>query len=165
MLRVAALFHDIGKIGVPEVVLNKPGKLTEEEFAHIQKHPEIGETILRPLFADPDVLSIIRNHHERWDGGGYPDGLKGEAIPFGARIVAVADSYDAMTSARSYRAGMDPERALDILAKGAGTQWDPEIVGALLGLADADELTELANRPSPSLKDEDALGRSIHRAA
>lgn len=136
-LRLAALLHDIGKIGVPEAILNKPGKLEAEEFAQIHKHPVVGETILRPLLeGEDDILAVVRHHHERWDGRGYPDGLKGEDTPLGARIAAVADSYDAMTSARPYRPGMRPEQALQVLKDGAGTQWDPDVVTAALELAE-----------------------------
>lgn len=135
-LRVAALFHDLGKIGIPESVLNKSGKLNNEEMAQVRRHPELGEAILRPLFADPEMLSIVRHHHEQWNGEGYPDGLMAETISWGARIVAVADSYDAMTSARAYRPGMAPAHALRILREGAEDQWDPEVVGALLALSE-----------------------------
>jgi putative two-component system response regulator len=127
-IRLAALFHDIGNIGVPEALLHKTEKLTLSEFATIQKHVEIGEEILRPFFPDPEVLSVIRSHHEHWDGSGYPDKLAGEAIPLGARIVAVATAYDAMTRSRPYRPGMAQERAFRILREGAGRQWDPEII-------------------------------------
>lgn len=137
-LRVAALFHDIGKIGVPEAILNKPGRLTESEMAEICRHPVIGEAILRPLLdGDTDMLSIIRGHHEQWNGNGYPDGLVGEETPLGARIVAVADAYDAMTSARPYRSGMPRSRALQILREGAGAQWDPAVVTAFLEILEA----------------------------
>ena len=144
-LYLAALFHDIGKIGVREAVLNKPGKLTPEEFAEIEKHPVLSEDILRPIFDNPEILAIIRHHHEAWNGAGYPDQMKGETIPIGARIVAVADSYDAMTSERPYRAGMKPEQALAILQDGAGKQWDTAIIGALLTLAENGELNTLTN--------------------
>ncbi len=139
-VKVAALFHDIGKIGVPEAILNKPGKLDEAEMAQVRRHPELGLVILRPLFEDPQILAIVRNHHEQWDGGGYPDGLLGEETEPGACIVAVADSYDAMTSARAYRPGMPPARALQILREGAGKQWDPDVVTGLLEMAEAGEL-------------------------
>ncbi len=128
-LRMAALLHDIGKIGVREFVLNKPGRLEETEYDEIKQHSVTGESILRPLFDDdPVVLSIVRHHHERWDGQGYPDGLEGEACPIGARLLAIADAFDAMISARPYRAGMTVEVALGVLRDGAGTQWDPQLV-------------------------------------
>jgi putative two-component system response regulator len=138
---LAALLHDIGKIGVPEHILNKPGKLTDEEMNDVKRHPELGEMILKPLLS-LELLAIVRHHHERWDGAGYPDGISGEAIPFGARIVAVADSYDAMTCVRPYRAGMPAEKALSILADGAGTQWDPGIVAVFLEIAKSGPIEE-----------------------
>ena len=144
-LYLAALFHDIGKIGVREAVLNKPGKLTPKEFAEIEKHPVLSEDILRPIFDSPEILEIVRHHHEAWNGTGYPDNLGSEEIPLGARIVAVADSYDAMTSERPYRAGMLPQQALEILREGAGEQWDAKIVVALLRLAENGELNALTN--------------------
>lgn len=125
-----ALLHDIGKIGIPEAILNKPGKLTPEEFAIIKQHPEIGERICRPLRFGAEISPIVRGHHERWDGGGYPDGLAGDAIPLGARIVAVADAFDAMTTDRPYRKALALERAWKILLEGAGTQWDAAVVDA-----------------------------------
>ncbi len=127
-----ALLHDIGKIGVPEAILNKPGKLTPEEFAIIKQHPEIGERICQPLRFGPEIGPIVRGHHERWDGGGYPDGLVGEAIPLGARIVAVADSFDAMTTDRPYRKALPLEQVWETLRTGAGTQWDPAVVDAFI---------------------------------
>lgn len=119
---------------MPGAVLNKPGRLTEDEMAAVCLHPVLGETILEPLL-EPPLLAVVRHHHEQWNGTGYPDGLAGEAIPLGARIVAVADSYDAMTSARPYRSGMPSARALAILEDGAGIQWDADVIAALLALA------------------------------
>jgi putative two-component system response regulator len=139
-LRTAALFHDIGKIGVPEAILAKPGKLTDDEWESIKRHPEIGETILRPIFRDPIMLAVVRNHHERVDGYGYPDGLVGDNIALEARIVAVADAFDAMTSARPYRQAMPKQRALEILSEGRGTQWDASVVDAFLNVVDALEI-------------------------
>ena len=153
-LHFAALLHDIGKIGVPEAVLNKPDGLTPEEREIIKRHPVIGETILRPLSLDPLILEVVRSHHEQWDGGGYPDGLRGSQIPFGARIVSVADTYDAMTSARSYRAGMPHEKALAILREGAGKQWDAQVVRQMLLAAATGKIDEIRMRshlPNPTL--------------
>ncbi len=133
-VRVAALFHDIGNIGVSDVILHKQGALTEEDQAAIRSHAVIGEEILRPLFPDPTLIGIVRHHHEQIDGGGYPDGLLGDAIPLGARILAVADSYDALTSSRPYRPGRPPAVALQILQGGAGRQWDAAVVAAFLAL-------------------------------
>ena len=124
--------HDIGKIGVRETVLNKPGPLTEDEYAHVMQHPAIGWRLLKPLLSDqPDALHVVRSHHERWDGSGVPDGLAGERIPLAARIAAVADSFDAMTSHRPYRGGRTVARALDEVGRWAGTQYDPAVVAAL----------------------------------
>ncbi len=131
-LYLSGLLHDLGKIGVPDEVLHKPGKLTDEEFQIIKKHPRIGYEILKHLPQLQHVLPGVLHHHESLDGSGYPDGLRGNAIPLFARILAVADSYDAMTSARPYRAGMNVNKALGILADGAGTQWDAEIVHLFL---------------------------------
>lgn len=142
-LQMAAEFHDIGKIGVPESILTKSGELTEAEFELIKKHPEIGENILRPLFNDIHLLEIVRGHHEQWNGSGYPDGLMEHQIPLGARIVAVSDAYDAMTSARAYRRGMEPKQALEILSEGAWIQWDGDIVAVILSLAESGELFSL----------------------
>ncbi|HEX5137564.1 MAG TPA: HD domain-containing phosphohydrolase [Planctomycetota bacterium] len=128
LLETSAKLHDIGKIGVPEEILNKPGKLTDEEFDVIKAHPVIGEQIIRPLDFLADARPIVRHHHERWDGGGYPDGLKGPQIPRPAAILSVCDAFDALTSDRPYRPGMPAEEALAILGKGAGTQWDPDLV-------------------------------------
>ncbi len=132
--RYGALLHDIGKISIPEAILNKPGKLTAEEFAIIKQHPEIGERICRPLRSGADIAPIVRGHHERWDGGGYPDGLAGETIPLGARIVAVADAFDAMTTDRPYRKALALKTAWEILREGAGTQWDAAVVEAFMSV-------------------------------
>jgi len=131
-IRLAGLIHDIGKIGVRESVLNKLSMLTDEEFQHIKRHPEIGEPILAPIVEDEEVLKIVRHHHERYDGKGYPDGLFGEAIPLGARILAMADSYDAMTSERPYRRAMRAETACAEIEHGKGTQFDPEVADVFL---------------------------------
>jgi HD-GYP domain-containing protein (c-di-GMP phosphodiesterase class II) len=131
MLKKTALLHDIGKIGVPDSVLHKEGKLFVEEFNLIKLHPVLGESILKrvqPANAMAPLLPGVRTHHERYDGGGYPDGLIGEGIPLFGRIIAVADAFDAMTSDRPYRKGMSFEKALLILRQGMGTQWDPILV-------------------------------------
>ena len=129
-LRRAAILHDVGKIGVPEAILNKPGRLTPEEFAIIRRHPEIGARILGHLDAIgiEEVIAAVRGHHERWDGTGYPDGLAGEAIPLLARIVAVVDTYDALTHDRPYRRALPPEQALAILKESRNRHLDGRLV-------------------------------------
>lgn len=129
--RVAQL-HDIGKIGIPDAILNKSGKLNEEEWEIMRSHPEMGENICSTLSFARDFLPIIRHHHERFDGTGYPDGLKGEEIPFLARIITIADAVDAITSHRSYRPSRTIDYALEELAIGKGSQFDPSIVQAFI---------------------------------
>jgi putative two-component system response regulator len=131
-LRYGGLLHDVGKIGVDEAILRKQGPLSEAEYRQMQQHPLIGERIVQPLRLAGQIAPIVRGHHERWDGGGYPDGLAGEAIPRGARIVAVLDTYDVLTAPRPYKQIYSQEAALDILDAGAGSQWDPAIVAAVI---------------------------------
>jgi len=128
----AGLVHDIGKIGVSELVLNKPGSLTFEESQHIQSHPEIGEHILAPIINDTEILKMVSHHHERYNGTGYPDQLKNIEIPLGARILAVADAYDAMISERPYRKAMNKQVAYAELEQNKGIQFDPEVVKIFL---------------------------------
>ena len=128
--RLAGDLHDVGKIGVPDVVLNKPGRLTDEEMEQVRRHPETGARILEPLIDDALVLGVVRWHHERWDGLGYPDRLSGEEIPLPARVLAVADTLDAMTSHRAYRSGVPWDAALAEIRRCAGTQFDPAVVEA-----------------------------------
>jgi ribonuclease P protein subunit RPR2 len=130
----AGLLHDIGKIGVPEVVLRKRGGLGPEEWALMRQHPVIGAQIVAPYEFFAGGALIIRHHHERWDGTGYPDGLVAAAIPLGARVVAVADVFDALTSDRPYRAALSRDAALAYLAAEAGHTLDDTVVAALLGL-------------------------------
>ena len=130
LLRLSCILHDIGKIGISDTILLKPGKLTKEEFAQIQKHPNGGARILHPAASDSRIKAIshiIRHHHERFDGLGYPSGLSGEKIPLLSRIIALADSYDAMTSDRPYRKGMACEAALSIIEENTGSQFDPDL--------------------------------------
>lgn len=129
-LRIAGLLHDLGKIGVPGSILNKQGRLTEEEYAIIQRHPEDGAQILGKIRMLHPYVPIIRYHHEWFNGTGYPEGLSGENIPIGARIMAVADAFDAMTADRPYRKGLPYEQAIGRLEQGAGTQFDPALVDA-----------------------------------
>ena len=142
--------HDIGKIGVREDVLNKPGKLTDAEYEHIMTHPVVGWRILAPLLAEtPVALNIVRSHHERFDGRGVPDRLAAESIPFEARIAAVADSFDAMTSDRPYRPdGMSLDAAVAELIRCSGTQFDPTIVTAMTTAIEAGRITLAPRGPS-----------------
>jgi putative nucleotidyltransferase with HDIG domain len=130
-IRLGAELHDIGKIGTREAILNKPGPLTPEEFEHIKEHTALGEKILAPFLCEsPMVLRIVRSHHERMDGGGFPDGLRGDRIPRESRIVAVVDAFDAMTTNRAYRPPRTPAEAIDELQQCAGTHFDAEVVDA-----------------------------------
>lgn len=134
VIRTAGLFHDIGKIGIPDSILLKNGPLTPEEFNEIKSHPIMGEKMLTSYAPLKPALPMIRGHHERMDGKGYPDGLAGQSICLGARIIAVADSFDAMVSNRTYRKGLSLDIALQELSKGKASQFDPEIVDALFHL-------------------------------
>jgi putative two-component system response regulator len=131
-LRVAGRLHDVGKIGIREAILNKPGRLTSEEFEHVKRHVQIGLDILAPLFHIKKPLKYVEHHHERWDGDGYPQGLSGEDIPLGARILCAADTFDALTSKRAYRDPLEPMAALDHLRVDAGKQFDPCVYDALV---------------------------------
>jgi len=131
-IRLAGLIHDIGKIGVRESVLNKSGKPTGDEYQHILAHCEIGEHILTPIVEDEQVLKAVRHHHERYNGTGYPDGLSGGQISLGAKILAVADAYDAITSKRPYRGAMSIQTACGEIERCKGTQFDPEVADAFL---------------------------------
>jgi diguanylate cyclase (GGDEF)-like protein/PAS domain S-box-containing protein len=136
-IQIAALLHDVGKIGVPDRILRKPDRLTDEEFEAIRQHPLMGAVIVGAVPGFEETLGAIRHHHERWDGLGYPDNLRGEASPLPARIMAVADAYSAMTMDRPYRKGKKPQEALAVLADGAGSQWDPACVAAFLSARSA----------------------------
>jgi diguanylate cyclase (GGDEF)-like protein len=137
-LKVAGLLHDLGKIGMPESILNKPGSLTREEQETVKLHPVIGGRILAGLLQNESVVPAIIGHHERWDGAGYPNGLAGENIPLMARILAVADAFDAMTSDRPYRKAMSTQDALIELSANAGKQFDPQIVDACINKSSVD---------------------------
>jgi putative nucleotidyltransferase with HDIG domain len=165
-IRMAGLLHDIGKIGVSELILNKPGKLTDEEFEFVKSHCAVGERILGPIVEDKEILEMVRHHHERYDGTGYPDGLSGKQITQGTSIIAlaeactnilsqgamalaVADAYDAMTSDRPYRPAMPTEAACSELDKGRGKQFDPGMVDIFLSLINKGKT---ATRFMPKLK-------------
>ncbi|MFO7255457.1 HD-GYP domain-containing protein [Limnochorda sp.] len=132
VIESAALLHDIGKVAIQDEILFKSGALTDEEFARMREHPERGAQMIKPIGFLRTVQEIVRHHHERFDGKGYPYGVKGAAIPLGARIVAVADAWDAMTNERVYRTALDPERALEQLLAGRGTQFDPYVVDVFI---------------------------------
>jgi response regulator RpfG family c-di-GMP phosphodiesterase len=134
-IRIGALLHDIGKIGVSDIVLQKPGRLTEQEFALVKLHPEIGRRILEGVHGFEAYLPAVELHHENWDGTGYPRGESGETTPLAARIIHVCDAYDAMTTDRPYRDGMTHEEAISILRKFAGRQFDPRVVEAFIEIA------------------------------
>lgn len=143
----AARVHDLGKMGVTDAVLMKPGPLEEAELRKMREHPVIGARILDRYQLYREGVGLVRAHHERWDGQGYPDGLAGERIPLGARVIAVADAFDAMTSDRPYRAGVHPLEALEDLRTGAGTQWDPVVAAHFLRLL-SDPATVLPDTPA-----------------
>ncbi|HEY2380618.1 MAG TPA: HD-GYP domain-containing protein [Terriglobia bacterium] len=132
MVLMAASLHDVGKIGVPDHILLKPGRLTEDEFEYIKKHSEFGWMVLRNVEGFEEASLILLHHHERFDGAGYPGELAGDQIPFGARIVAVADTYDALTTNRPYRRSQEHEKAVNEIARCANTQFDPRVVDAFL---------------------------------
>jgi len=133
-LRYAGLLHDIGKIGVNENILNKKGKLTIEEFEEVKKHPIIAKSILNPISGLKDVIPIIYHHHERWDGKGYPAGLKGKLIPLESRIISIADTFDALTSDRPYRKRLTKEKAIEILIAEKYKQFDGELVECFINI-------------------------------
>lgn len=136
-LKAAALLHDIGKVGIPDSILNKPGRLTREEFAQIEHHVLIAVDVLQGVPLGDRVISAIRAHHERCDGSGYPDGLKGDQIPLLARILAVADVFDAMTSDRPYRKAMPVSQAVGELLRERGTRFDPDVVRVFIEYIEA----------------------------
>jgi putative nucleotidyltransferase with HDIG domain len=138
-VELGAILHDVGKMRVPEQILNKPGPLDQAEWAIMKMHPEVGEHILGPIQLLRPILPIVRHHHERWDGAGYPDGLAARAIPIGARIVAVCDAYRAMTEDRPYRRALSEREARQQLEQGTGSQFDGDCVAALLHVLDRRE--------------------------
>jgi putative nucleotidyltransferase with HDIG domain len=139
-VEVGALLHDVGKLSIPDRILKKPSHLTQLEWTVMRRHAPSGERMLVSILDLPDVLAVVRSHHERWDGTGYPDGLEGEQIPLGARIVAVADAFQAMLERRAYRAPHAPAEALAELIMNAGSQFDPRCVDALRAALERAEL-------------------------
>jgi len=133
-LKKSALLHDIGKIGIPDIILKKQTKLTDEEYAIIKSHTETGSSILKYIKSFKHLVPAVYHHHEQFDGEGYPQGVKGEAIPLHARIIAIADTFDAMTSSRSYRKALSFRTALSELERNKGTQFDPEIADVFIDI-------------------------------
>jgi putative nucleotidyltransferase with HDIG domain len=130
----AALLHDIGKLGIPDHLLHKPGPLTADEYTQVKQHAIIGADILAAVAFPGPLALIVRHHHENWDGTGYPDGLRGEAIPIGARVLAIVDCYDALTSDRPYRRSLSHDRAAAMILERRGTMYEPAIADAFLGI-------------------------------
>jgi len=131
-IRTAALLHDVGKIGIPDHILTKPGRLTSKEFSHVRRHPMLGFQILQNISVFSVEAKLVRHHHENWDGSGYPDGLAGEAIPLGARIINLADSIDAMLMKRTYKEAYSVPKMLEEIQRGSGTQFEPQLTQVAL---------------------------------
>lgn len=138
-VEIAAVLHDLGKIGIPDEILKKPSKLTPQEQTIMRKHPEYGWAVMKNIPGCENASLLILHHHEMWNGGGYPAGLKGQGIPLGARIVAITDAFDAMTTDRCYRKGMSVECALENLKQFSGTQFDPALVPVFAEFIRADK--------------------------
>jgi energy-coupling factor transport system substrate-specific component len=141
-LYYTALLHDIGKIGIPDAILNKPGRLTEEEYKQMKSHTTKGAKILKDISTIPNIVEGAKYHHERWDGMGYPEGLKGEEIPYIARIICCADCYDAMATKRTYKDPYPKEKIISEFEKCAGSQFDPDMAKVVVELIKTDELRE-----------------------
>ena len=158
-IKVAGLLHDIGKIGIDDKILRKPGILTAEEFEEMKKHPVIGYNILEPIKELKEINKGVKYHHEKWDGSGYPEGLKGEQIPLIARIIAVADTFDAMTSRRPYQDPMEPEFVRDKIMDFAGIRYDRRVVAAFVKAFNKGEFEEFLkhsdknDKPNNKLKE------------
>ena len=142
LLSLAAQLHDVGKVAVPDAILHKPGALTDEEFAVVREHPAVGERILAPVVRNRDILAGIRGHHERMDGSGYPDHLRGDEIPLFAKLIAIPDCFDALTTSRAYRDAMTLQEALGILQEGSGQHFDPAFVRTFIDIAPSLESSE-----------------------
>jgi HD-GYP domain-containing protein (c-di-GMP phosphodiesterase class II) len=162
----ASLLHDVGKIGAPDHILKKPGKLTPEEYRVMQEHPVRGDELLAPLSWLGGARRGVRHHHERFDGSGYPDRLTGSAIPLVARIISVADTFDAVISRRSYRDARDAEPAMEVLREAAGTQLDPMVVAAFIErFAEIAAVLSASALPPEGLRSAAAVDPSERRAA
>jgi putative nucleotidyltransferase with HDIG domain len=146
ILRISALLHDIGKVGVPESILGKPAPLSENEFIRIKEHPSRGAEIIENIKNVEEIVTAVKHHHERYDGGGIPDGLKGDNIPLISRIIAVADAYDAMTFDRPYRKGVTSDKAVKEIQRCSGTQFDPKIVEAFVKAHDKGMLKDITQK-------------------
>lgn len=161
-VRYGALLHDVGKVGIDETIIHKQGPLNQTEYRVMQQHTIIGERIVAPLRMAAKIGPIVRSHHERWDGSGYPDGLAGEDIPLGARIVAVVDAFDAMTTQRPYNRVMSPRDAVKHLHQGAGSVWDPQIVTNFIEwVAEQGMLLPLERAVGSSKRDAQRPSRSV----
>lgn len=147
-IETTGLLHDIGKIAIPEKILRKPGKLTDEEFEVIKKHPELGENLVNGIEKLKIISNWLKYHHERYDGKGYPDGLIGEQIPISSRIIAIADTYDAMTSSRSYRPALTHEDAINEIKRCSGSQFDPNLAEIFISISD--EINSIKSDPEGS---------------
>ena len=159
-VRLGAILHDVGKIGIPDRILRQSMALTEDEMAWMRRHPQIGADIIGPVEGLHHVAPLIRHHHEKWDGTGYPSGLKSEEIPLGSRIISVADAFEAMVADRIYRPSLGLNKALDELRTGRGSHFDPKVVDAFLDLIATDTVhlplptKEQGQRPLPARPDE-----------
>jgi putative nucleotidyltransferase with HDIG domain len=149
-IRIAAILHDVGKLGIRDGILNKPGILTDDEFAVMRRHPDIGAQIMSPIRMLKDIIPGIRNHHEAWDGRGYPDRLRAEEIPLVARIIGIADTFDAMTTNRPYQTAIPLSDVLERMRSMAGTRFDPAVVDAFLAAAAAGDITPPGTEPAAS---------------
>lgn len=159
-IETASLLHDIGKIAIPEKILLKPGKLTDEEFEIIKTHPELGEKLVHSIEKLKLISNWLKSHHERYDGKGYPEGLIGEEIPISSRIIALADTYDAMTSDRAYRGALSHEVAMDEIKKCSGTQFDPMLADLFLGIGE--EIAKIKQNPETSYESYSYLNKLMN---
>ncbi len=161
-VRLGAILHDVGKIGIPDRILRQSLALSDDDRAWVRRHPQIGADIIGPVAGLQRVAPLIRHHHEKWDGTGYPDGLKGEAIPMGARIISVTDAFEAMVADRSYRASLGMPKAIEELQQGAGSHFDPTIVRAFLRLLETDTVhLPLPTRAVQEQEERDRKGEGL----